>query len=412
MNPPRILLVALDNWYGTARLPFCLQAAGFIVGLLSEPQFDVARSRHVDFHLPVSVNAIRHGQWRTTAAAIAGFAADFILPADENAVRFLQFLAGVEYAPLRPVLQRSLGDRHSFAARGHRHQVLEIADHAGIACAIHAEAPNAVAAQAFADRHGWPLYLKRDGTFAGQGVRKCADATALQTAYHDLIAKSRSRWTPRGILRHGWDRLRTALFGPDPLNVPIGAAALSVEAEVIGSPAFHTAIALDGHCIAGISAEVELFHPEPTGPSTRVRLHDDADMARAAAVLARALGVSGFFGLDFIRKPDGSLVLLEFNQRPTPVAHLGHFLGTDLCKALLAGLSGRAIPAAPAPTDARVALFPQDWLRDPRAEDRAPFLADIPWHEPELLAELNARLGLNISADGANSMAKQPTLVD
>ena len=412
MSPPRVLLVALDNWYGTARLPSCLQAAGFTVGLLSEPQVYVARSRHVDFHLPISVKAIRHGQWQAPAAAIALFAPDFILPADENAVCFLQFLAGVESSPLQAVLQRSLGDRRSFAARGDRNQLLEIADRAGIACAVHAAATDATAAKAFGDRHGWPLYLKRDGTFAGQGVRKCPDAMALQMAYRELAAETLTIWTPRGALRQGRALLRAAVFGTDPLSDLTGASALSVEAEVIGRPAFHTAVAVDGHCLAGISAEVELFHPEPTGPSTRVRLHHDADMTRAAKVLARILGLSGFFGLDFIRQPDGSLVLLEFNQRPTSVAHLGRLVGTDLCAALFAGLRGLAMPETPAAAETLVALYPQDWLRDPLAVDRAPFLADIPWHEPELLAALNARLELNIDATGPNFTTRQPVLAD
>jgi len=412
MSQPRLLLVALDNWYGTARLPSCLKAAGFCVGLLSEPQVYVARSRHVDQHLPVALKSLRHGQWQAPAEAIARFAPDFILPADENAVRFLQFLANIAPVSLQAVLQRSLGDHHGFAARAHRNQFLEIADRCGIVCARHAAAADTTAAKAFGDLHGWPLYLKRDGTFAGQGVRRCPDAVALQAAYTELANDIRPSWTPRGALRQGRDRLRATLFGPDPLSDPIGASALSVEAEVLGRPAFHTAVALDGHCLAGISAEVELFHPEPTGPSTRVRLHHDREMTRTAETIARALGLAGFFGLDFIRRHDGSLVLLEFNQRPTPVAHLGHLVGADLCRALFAGLRGQAPPTAPDTTEALVALFPQDWLRDTRPIDRAPFLADIPWHEPELLVALNTQLGLNIDAAGSNYRPRQPAFVD
>jgi hypothetical protein len=45
-----------------------------------------------------------------------------------------------------------------------------------------------------------------------------------------------------------------------------------------------------------------------------------------------------------------------------------------------------------AQAEARVVLFPQDWIRDPRSNDRHQFLLDIPGDDPPLLEGLNNRL--------------------
>lgn len=395
MTRPRLLLIALENWYGAARLPSALRDAGFEVGLLSEPDVLVARSRHVDRHFPVSVEGLRRGRLQPVRAAIEAFAPDFVVPADERAARFAQFLVTARVAPsVRAAMRHSLGVPAMFGHYGSRARMLTLAAQAGLACPDHATMRSLADARAFADRRGWPVFLKRDHTYSGQGVRLCADAADMADAYAALAGANRSIWSPRGAWRRGRRLARTVLFGPDPLAAPHGVADMSVECGVSGQPAFHTAVALNGRWLAGVSAEVEAFHPMPTGPSTRVRLHHDAAMETAARRMVGELGYSGFCGLDFIRRADGTLVFLEFNQRPTPVTHLGALITADLGAALFAGLAGRPV-ARPIPTrQARVALFPQDWLRDPHAPDRADLHADIPRDDRPLLAALNARLGL------------------
>jgi acetyl/propionyl-CoA carboxylase alpha subunit len=53
-------------------------------------------------------------------------------------------------------------------------------------------------------------------------------------------------------------------------------------------------------------------------PAPPVRLQRDPVMEKQAAALIARLGYNGSCGLDFIRRPDNSLVFLEFNARPTP----------------------------------------------------------------------------------------------
>ncbi|MGD9882514.1 MAG: hypothetical protein AB7F22_20890 [Reyranella sp.] len=381
----RLLIVALDNWYGSARLPCCLGRAGFEVGLLAPPGIFAAQSRGVDRLFPLAPEGTPHALERPGWLAIEAFAPDFIVPGDEKSVRLLAFMATSRSAPTSPgvrsMLLRSLPSRPSLLGRD---AMTAIAADAGLTCPEHAAVRSLDEALRVAERMGWPVYLKRDNTAGGNGVRQCGDRAALAVQFAQLTRTDMSPWSAEGTLRRGRQWLRSLGIGGDP--------GITIQAAIPGAPAFHTAVALDGKWLAGISADVEEFHPRPTGPSTRVRLHGDPAMDDLARRLIAALGYNGFCGLDFIRRPDGGLTFLEFNARPTPVAHLGKLVGTDLGVALHAALSGEPV-AAPLPAlPQRVALFPQDWLRDPHSAGRAGCHLDIPTDDPALLEALGALL--------------------
>src|SRR5262249_11527715 len=102
-------------------------------------------------------------------------------------------------------------------------------------------------------------------------------------------------------------------------------------------------------------------------------------------------GFTGFCGLDFIRRPDGTLVFLEFSARMMPVIHLGKLIGADLCGTLFAELNGGSVRPTALQGQARVALFPQDWRPDPLCA-RRDVHCDIPRDDPSLVAGLSADL--------------------
>jgi carbamoyl-phosphate synthase large subunit len=385
------MLLLLDNWHGVARLPGALRGAGFEVGLISEPQFIAAKSRYVDRHFAISMRDLRRGRLKPIWDALEDFAPDFLIPGDEYAVRFVQFALGREHLAgmspdIRRLLERSVGRRAVLNPIGRRARMLDLAASLGLDCPAHQVVHNLSQATVFADFHGWPVYLKRDHSSGGYWVRQCADRAALADAYRYLTGSDSRPLSFNTLHLLPKHLARAVVFRANPIAVPSREAAVTVEASIPGQPAYHTATALEGRWLTGISAEVEDYYPRPTGPSTRVRLHSDAAMNEAAAKLIAALDYSGFCGLDFIRRPDGGLTFLEFNARPTPVAHLGGLTGADLCTALHRALLGaNASPAAPMP-DVRVALFPQDWRREPASSDRGGLHLDIPRDDPALLA--------------------------
>lgn len=319
-----------------------------------------------------------------------------VVPLDDASVRMLHAvksaLAAETSSDVRCVLDRSL-PRVDVSSR--RTSFLEIAERAGVACPAHAEVRSLREALRFAHRCGWPVYLKRDNTAGGSGVRLCTSPAELTAAFAALTNTAEPIWSMAGVLRRGRRTMHAMGLGAGP--------GISIQSVIPGEPAFHSAVALDGRWLAGLSAEVEECHPRPTGPSTRVLLHDDSAMDDIARRLIGALGYSGFCGFDFIRDRSGTLTLLEMNARPTPVSHLGGLVGLDLCVALNAALSGQPVPSATPKPPRRVALFPQDWVRDPIGTSREHCDRDIPLNDPALLEAMAANLphGWNDGRAGA-----------
>jgi len=239
MTRPRVLLLLLDNWYGVARLPAALADAGFEVGLLSESSFIAAKSQYVDRHFPISMRALRRGRMKAVWDAIDGFAPDFIIPADEYAVRFVQFAlthaqtVGVP-AAIRGLLDRSVGTRDNANAIGRRARMLDLATSLGFDCPAHAVVDDLSEARAFADIHGWPVYLKRDHSSGGYWVRQCADAAALADAYRYLTGQDRRSWSLNTLYRLPRELARSLVFRANPMALPRGETGISVEASIPG----------------------------------------------------------------------------------------------------------------------------------------------------------------------------------
>jgi hypothetical protein len=78
--------------------------------------------------------------------------------------------------------------------------------------------------------------------------------------------------------------------------------------------------------------------------------------------------------------------LIEINPRTTQVGHLALGTGHDLPAALYAALSGSCVPETPKITEKdTIALFPQEWMRDPASEFLLSAYHDVPWEEPALV---------------------------
>ena len=109
-------------------------------------------------------------------------------------------------------------------------------------------------------------------------------------------------------------------------------------------------------------------------------------MVAAAQSIVRALKISGLCGFDFVLDDDtGRPKLIEINPRATQINHLSHGVGADLPSALRCALSGERVAArVECAASQEIALFPQEWRRNPQS----PFLRgfhDLPHEEPELL---------------------------
>jgi hypothetical protein len=129
------------------------------------------------------------------------------------------------------------------------------------------------------------------------------------------------------------------------------------------------------------------------GPSTVLRRIQNATMDRTAEILASRLNLSGFYGLDFIlEEQTGIAWLLEMNSRATQIPHLALGPGHDLPAAAFAAVTGLAVRPRPAVTNEEtIALFPQEWNRDPASPLIRSAYHDVPWESPTLVRACMAR---------------------
>ena len=404
---PRILLVAVADWFGPTRLPRAFKLAGFEVGILSDPAGLLALSRHIDYRYSLDVTNLRMGVIGPVLKAILEFAPRLVVPCDEAAAHLLQNLAmswdgarapgGQFRVPMPPmvreILLRSLGEARTFHIRSSRPQARRMAALLGIAAPPSAPVPYLQVAEAFARDHGWPVVLTREGRSGGERVRICATPEELRAGYTGLADDDPP---PHGVaraLRYAWHSIATGFHVIGDLTRPLqDGPQLAIEVMPPGRPASYSAASLDGRWLGGVAAVSERVFPPNSATSSAVRLIDDPTMADAARKLVGRLGFTGFSGLDFMRDDTtGQLWFLKFNPRPTPLTHLGPLAGGDLCAAFLAASTNHHPIPPHTFRETTVALFPQDWARDPDATDRGTEHHDLPIDDDRLTAALMAQ---------------------
>jgi hypothetical protein len=223
--------------------------------------------------------------------------------------------------------------------------------------------------------------LKADGTSGGNGVRIAQTFEEAERALRTLQAPPvLARATKRAIVDHD-----TTLLWPSLLRHRF---VVNAQALVHGREATSTVFCWKGSVLAALHFEVlEKMHA--AGHAAVLRLIDHWEMSVAVEKMAKRLNLSGFYGFDFIREADSdNAYLIEVNPRTTQVGHLALGPGRDLPAALYAAVAGDGVPASRKITEAdTIALFPQEWIRDPGSEFLQSSYHDVPWDQPALVSD-------------------------
>ena len=386
---PQVLLLATQRWANGARLGLALRAAGFRVSIWSPAGHPFLLTDAFDRHF--AYGALE--PLATLEAALLAGGPDLIVPCDDLATHYLQRLAAraqhVAYLHhILAVIERSLGPATGLERLTARAHVVNVASAAGIPVPTTTRLHSAAELREWFSIHGFPAYLKADGSSGGMGVRPVHTYAEAQMAFATLDAPPR---TLRTLKRLAIDR-DTTLLGP---MVRRQRPILSVQRGVAGVDANSAIFCWQGRVLASITVKV-LATSYERGPSTVVqRIHNPA-MEHAAHVLAAELQLSGFYGLDFVLdEQSGTPWLLEMNSRATQIAHLAMGPGHDLAIAAFAAVTGVARQVRPLLTEMEIiALFPQEWQRDPASPLLATAYHDVPWEAPALVRSfVNQRPG-------------------
>ncbi len=360
---PRVLILALANWFGAPRLPRAFRRAGFHVTTFGFSGLLIQRSQAVDEAILLPEAISNDELLRALLAAVERSSADIVIPTDDTTIIALH--AAVALAPAADVSERtraalaaSVGDPRHLPTVRSRKLLANLAASAAVRAPAHGVVFNQADALAFAATHGYPVVLKEEDSAAGWGVFICKDAAELKAA----------------VLRSSQN---PGIFG----------AGLLAQTFIEGRTAMRVVVAQAGRVLGGLSAIKLETWPNPKGPSTCVELIDHPEMKASAQALVAALGYSGFASLDFMLDGGGRAHLIELNPRPTPISHLGERFGGCLCRHLHAALTGLPTTATePRGLPSRVALFPQEWVRDQNSLHLAGgVFHDAPWDEPDLV---------------------------
>jgi hypothetical protein len=270
-------------------------------------------------------------------AAIDASGADYLVPGDDLAFCLLHRLR-MQYPNYRSLVERSLGAASGFATLRSRFRTLALA--AGMGIRIPACVPFTRLEELNASELGgkFPVVLKRDGSSGGEGVAMVAGAAALPEQCAWIMRR------PGGAK----NLQRLVLFG-DPMGFAeafgVPEAGFCAQEMIEGTPAMAMFACWEGRILGGLEAHVVAAQGR-TGPALMIEVFREERMKRAGGLLAGALGLSGFFGLDFVlSEATGEQYLIDVNPWCNQLGHIQAAGQADLAGVLWAQWTGRPTPA-------------------------------------------------------------------
>jgi hypothetical protein len=369
-----------------------LSDAGCAVDVLCPPRHPVANTsairtmHHYNGLMPL----------RSITRAIAASRPQLVIPGDDLAARQLHQLYSMEFRR-RPasyicdVIESSLGSPLGFELVYARSAFMHLAREEGVRVPETVTIGSATELRDWIARIGLPCVLKANGTSGGDGVQVVNSCAEAQHALHKLQAPPRlARAVKRAIVDRDLTLLRPSFSRRHHV--------VNAQAFIKGREATSTIACWKGSVLASLHFEVlEKMHS--TGHATVVRLIEHREMASAADRIARRLNLSGLHGLDFILEAStGNAYLIEINPRTTQVGHLSLGPGHDLPAAVYAAISGVKVEVRAKINEREtIALFPQEWKRDPRSAYLSSAYHDVPWQEPLLVSSCTNSTRMQVS---------------
>lgn len=380
-EPPKLLLISVLPYFLCPQLVREFQRVGFHVEVTAARQHPVhsLKCPPVIHDLGV-MSGVSVGPWGARAnirRSIIRSRPDLVIPCDDLAGRLLRQIGGTASGRLKDVIERSLGPVSSYPILDSRSEQVALARRSGVRTPSSLVVRNVAALAGALDTIGLPAFLKRDGTWAGEGVAEIERPDDLEATWARVSRAHSLPTTLRRVSHTGW---RYALT-----NARLHRPSIQLQAAVSGQPANCAVLCKDGEILASVSA-VALETTSATGPASVVRVVAHEEIADSAARLVRSLGGNGFFGMDFILSDSGEVFFLEINARPTPIALLPVAASPDLMARLFEMVTGTSAAPRDAITRDLIALFPQELSRDANSPYFARAHHYIPADETELIA--------------------------
>lgn len=373
-----MLIATAREWLSGARLALALHSFGCEVSLLS-PADHPARLTGV---ISQWTHFWQMRPFRSFERALDVTAPDSLILADEIVLHYGLLLAGKnnDYGlRLRHLIESTTAGSEALRLARTRFELLHQARQLQVPVPETEPIPTPEDLPRAVAHLGFPLVLKSDGSAGGQGVRIARSMEEAEQLWNKLHrTPSLPRVLKRGVVDGEWMHLRGWTRRLK--------SAVSAQQWIAGREATSMAMTHQGRLLASVEFEV-VQTTESRGPSSVLRVLDDARLRHAMARIVAHLGINGFCGFDFICEPGtGNPLLIEMNTRPTQVSHLSFGKGKDLVAAYVREVLGKQVEDRPAATNNPfIALFPQELRRDAASSWVKDAWMDVPWESPALI---------------------------
>lgn len=373
---PTVLLVTSCRWFATARIAIAFAEAGCQVSIVCPGGHPVSKAPVV--HRMFAYHGLHPAPG--LSRAIETVKPSLLIPCDDHAMLDLLSL-GMQSgsAIVKQSIASAFGGFENYAALTARSIFMGLAGEAGICVPETQEVESVYALKSWLSTHGFPAYLKADGTSGGVGVTKVETIEDVEREFTRLSAPPAA---VRVVKRLLIDRDATFVLPFLKRTHPV----VNVQRPVSGVETNSAVACWQGQLLACVHAQV-LERRDPAGYATVIRVIENEQMQQAAEKVARRLGLSGLFGLDYIvEEATGKAYLIEINARATQTCHLSLGPGRSPIAALAAVISGRPLDEIPVVTKQdTIALFPQEWKRNPASPHLQSAFHDVPWAYPGLI---------------------------
>ncbi len=378
---PIVFLISTTPWISPARLAMALAKAGCTVRAICPAPHPLRATSVVDQISEYRGLAPLPSILRALSKAVP----DLVIPTDDLSARHLHEIyfqekqGGKAGDSTCALIERSLGAPANFPLLFERTTILNLAQAEGVRVPKIQVVENISDLNAWISNSGFPIILKANGTTGGVGVRVVRNLEEAQRALGRLqapvlLARAAKRALLDSDLTLIWPSIQRKRF------------VVNAQVFVAGREATSIMVCDRGKVLAALNFEV-IQEQYAGGPATVLKLIENSDMVFAAEKMASRLQLSGLHGLDFMLEGEtGHAHLIELNPRATQVGHLLLGPGRDLPAAVVAMITGERIQAAPRITEKDcIALFPQEWRRDPASTYLQSSFHDVPWEEPGLI---------------------------
>lgn len=381
---PKVLLLDSNRWDLGPRLAVGLASTGcsvFAVCPSIGHPFSVTRAVKATFPYKAS-NPVR-----SIKEAIEAVNPDIVVPSCERSVEHIHELYAQALHQesrnerIAHLIERSLGKTAGYRIVTSRYDLLAAAAEEGVRVPETARVSSSADLDLWREEKSKRCVIKADGTWGGVGVCILSESDRSDEAWLSITKTSR-------LLR----AIKRMVVNRDPfyLRAWIDRVERAIIAQkfIEGRPANCTVFSWRGKVQALIAVEV-LRTERNAGPASIVHVIQNAEIQMAAERISSRLGLSGFFGLDFIIEQEtGHAYLVEMNPRLTPPCYLRFEKGRDLVGALWASLTDKPLPEnAPVTTSQTIAYSRRTLMQSDTPRDC--FYMN-PEGEPELARELES----------------------